>query len=206
MKEVNGKSLRFRQQLLQLVIIERRFILALYKATEKEKGEGRRGGEGKRSRERLRNRHRAASSFFRYIKIYFYTTPAPIFLTLRGVFIGGYRADYRSSHFRSSCSFLRSPATPIWRSNVAVFAVIRIILATCKSERKTLLCSPFWMDSYINTVPFSCRRQRFKWLSIRADVKHLLRGRLSDTIELAPERAHHPPANCGCMSERWKLP
>ena len=73
------------------------------------------------------------------------------------------------------------PATPIWRSNVVVFAVIRIILATCKSERKTLLCSRFWMDSYINTVPFSCRRSSST--SIAVSTLNIFCKSLSDTIK-----------------------
>lgn len=156
MEEVNGKSLRFRQQLLQLVIIERRFILALYKATEKERGE--RWEEKKRSR-RLRNRHRGLLLFPIHQNIFLHN-PSSHLSYIAGSF---YRDPPRWLSLVPLSIFVQLfyvfPATPIWRSNVVVFAVIRIILATCKSERKTLLCSLFWMDSYINTVPFSCRRR-----------------------------------------------
>lgn len=163
-----------------------------------------RGHEG-RKEEREAERNRAASSFFRYIKIYFYTI-LPHLSYVAGSFF--YSREYHRAliiarpTFDLRACFLRHRQRPIWRSNVAVFAVIRIILATCKSERKTLLCSPFWIDSYINTVPLSSADGGSSGYRHYRDVKHLLWGRLSGTLK--PRANSAIPAANACP--RWKLP
>jgi len=122
-------------------MIERRFTLTLYKATERERERKREKEEGKEAERDCAIG--TVSSSFRYIKIYFYTAPAYLSY-IAGSFYRKLSHSWLSlvplSIFVQLFTYL---ATSIWRPNVVVFAVIRIILATCKSERKTSPLFPF---------------------------------------------------------------
>lgn len=107
------------------------------------RGEGRgagRGWKGDAVKERLRNR-RGVLPFPIHRNIFLHSPPTRSFLHRGEFFPESRRADYRSCPtFDLPAQLFTFPGLRRYDGrNIVVFAAIRIILATCKSERKTLL-------------------------------------------------------------------